>query len=213
MPSGLNLAASAGLAFGVQGLAVIKSMLTAQGMAPGLVLMLFVFAWFMLGPVLLVAATGVGLMDLWLDFRRLEPSCGRARAGRRQTVEVILIDDVEGLGKKGATVKVKNGYARNFLVPRKLAIPAGLKAAKVFLAMAKQRDIAKDKDRKAAEAGRREVRRRQRHRDVAGGRGRHAVRLDHLGRHRRRCSARRVSRPIARRSCSTSRSRRSATTR
>jgi len=42
-------------------------------MAPGLVLMLFVFAWFMLGPVLLVAATGVGLMDLWLDFRHLEP--------------------------------------------------------------------------------------------------------------------------------------------
>jgi large subunit ribosomal protein L9 len=29
-------------------------------------------------------------------------------------VEVILIDDVDGLGKKGATVKVKNGYARNF---------------------------------------------------------------------------------------------------
>ena len=73
MPSGLNLAACAGLAFGVQGLAVLKSMMAAQGMAPGLVLMLFVFAWFMLGPVLLVAATGVGLMDLWLDFRHLEP--------------------------------------------------------------------------------------------------------------------------------------------
>ena len=66
-------------------------------------------------------------------------------------MEVILIDDVEGLGKKGSTVKVKNGYARNFLVPRKLAIPAGLKAAKVFVEMAKQRDIAKDKDKKAAE--------------------------------------------------------------
>jgi len=73
LPSGLNLAASAGLAFGVQGLAVFKAMMSAQGMAPGLVLMLFVFAWFMLGPVLLVAATGMGLMDLWLDFRRLEP--------------------------------------------------------------------------------------------------------------------------------------------
>ena len=66
-------------------------------------------------------------------------------------MEVILIDDVDGLGKKGSTVKVKNGYARNFLVPRKLAIPTGLKAAKVFLAMSKQRDIAKDKDKKAAE--------------------------------------------------------------
>ncbi len=66
-------------------------------------------------------------------------------------MEVILIDDVDGLGKKGSTVKVKNGYARNFLVPRKLAIPTGLKAAKVFLAMSKQRDIAKDKDKKSAE--------------------------------------------------------------
>ena len=67
-------------------------------------------------------------------------------------MEVILIDDVDGLGKKGTTVKVKNGYARNFLVPRKLAIPTGLKSAKVFLTMARQNDIAKDKSKKAAEA-------------------------------------------------------------
>jgi len=67
-------------------------------------------------------------------------------------VEVILIDDVDGLGKKGSTVKVKNGYARNFLVPRKLAIAAGNKSAKAFQAMAKQSEIAKDKARKAAEA-------------------------------------------------------------
>lgn len=67
-------------------------------------------------------------------------------------MEVILIDDVDGLGKKGSTVKVKNGYARNFLVPRKLAIPAGNKSAKAFQAMSKQNDIAKDKSRKAAEA-------------------------------------------------------------
>jgi hypothetical protein len=72
-PVGINLAAATGLAFGVQGLAVMKSVLASQGMAPGMVMMLFVFVWFMLGPVLLVAATGVGLMDLWLDFRHLEP--------------------------------------------------------------------------------------------------------------------------------------------
>ncbi len=66
-------------------------------------------------------------------------------------MEVILIDDVDGLGKKGSTVKVKDGYARNFLVPRKLAIPTGQKAAKVFLELAKQRDIAKDKEKKAAQ--------------------------------------------------------------
>lgn len=67
-------------------------------------------------------------------------------------MEVILIDDVDGLGKKGATVKVKNGYARNFLVPRKLAIPSGHKTAKMFLTMAKQNEIAHDKARRAAEA-------------------------------------------------------------
>jgi large subunit ribosomal protein L9 len=67
-------------------------------------------------------------------------------------VEVILIDDVDGLGKKGSTVKVANGYARNFLVPRKLAIPTGGGAARLFIEMAKQRDIANDKSKKAAEA-------------------------------------------------------------
>ncbi len=72
-PVGINLAAASGLAFGVQGLAVMKSVLSSQGMAPGMVMLLFVFVWFMLGPLLLVAATGVGLMDLWLDFRHLEP--------------------------------------------------------------------------------------------------------------------------------------------
>jgi len=65
-------------------------------------------------------------------------------------VEVILIDDVDGLGKKGSTVKVANGYARNFLVPRKLAIPTGGGAARLFVELAKQREIANDKSRKAA---------------------------------------------------------------
>ena len=67
-------------------------------------------------------------------------------------MEVILIDDVDGLGKKGATVKVKNGYARNFLVPRKLAIPSTSNAAKVFQTMSRQVEIAKDKSKKVAEA-------------------------------------------------------------
>ena len=67
-------------------------------------------------------------------------------------MEVILIDDVDGVGKKGATVKVADGYARNFLLPRRLAIETGAKAAKVFQEMARQRTIANEKSRKAAEA-------------------------------------------------------------
>ena len=37
-------------------------------------------------------------------------------------MEVILIQDVDNLGGKNEVVKVKNGYARNFLLPRKLAV-------------------------------------------------------------------------------------------
>jgi len=38
-------------------------------------------------------------------------------------MEVILIEDVAGLGSRGDVVRVKDGYARNYLFPRKLAIP------------------------------------------------------------------------------------------
>ena len=37
-------------------------------------------------------------------------------------MEVILIQDVDNLGALNEVVKVKSGYARNFLLPRKLAI-------------------------------------------------------------------------------------------
>ena len=39
-------------------------------------------------------------------------------------MKVILQQDVKGQGKKGQLVEVSEGYARNFLLPRKLAIPA-----------------------------------------------------------------------------------------
>lgn len=39
-------------------------------------------------------------------------------------MEVILIQDVDQLGGASEVVKVRNGYARNFLFPRKLAIEA-----------------------------------------------------------------------------------------
>jgi len=39
-------------------------------------------------------------------------------------MKIILKDDVEQLGKCGEVVSVKNGFARNYLIPRKLAIPA-----------------------------------------------------------------------------------------
>ena len=37
-------------------------------------------------------------------------------------MEVILLEDVKSLGKKGEVVKVNDGYARNFILPKKLGV-------------------------------------------------------------------------------------------
>lgn len=39
-------------------------------------------------------------------------------------MEVILREDVEKVGSRGSVVKVADGYARNFLLPKRLAVPA-----------------------------------------------------------------------------------------
>ena len=39
-------------------------------------------------------------------------------------MKVILLQDVKGKGKKGTMIEVSDGYARNFMLPRKLAIEA-----------------------------------------------------------------------------------------
>jgi large subunit ribosomal protein L9 len=39
-------------------------------------------------------------------------------------MEIILREDVEKLGSHGSVVKVADGYARNFLLPKRLAVPA-----------------------------------------------------------------------------------------
>jgi large subunit ribosomal protein L9 len=39
-------------------------------------------------------------------------------------MEVILREQVDNLGRRGEIVKVADGYARNYLLPRKLALPA-----------------------------------------------------------------------------------------
>jgi large subunit ribosomal protein L9 len=39
-------------------------------------------------------------------------------------MKVILLQDVKGTGKKGDTVNVAEGYARNFLIPKKMVVEA-----------------------------------------------------------------------------------------
>ena len=60
-------------------------------------------------------------------------------------MEVILLDDLKGVGQKGATVNVKPGFARNYLLPRRLAIPIGTKAANLYQELARQKDAQADK--------------------------------------------------------------------
>lgn len=42
-------------------------------------------------------------------------------------MEVVLLEDVKSLGKKGQVVKVNEGYARNFILPKKLGVEATTK--------------------------------------------------------------------------------------
>jgi large subunit ribosomal protein L9 len=67
-------------------------------------------------------------------------------------MEVILRDHVDNVGKRGDVVKVADGYARNYLLPRKLALPA-TEANKQWIA--RERKIAESREaeeRVAAEA-------------------------------------------------------------
>ena len=67
-------------------------------------------------------------------------------------MDVILLDDLKGLGDKGATVSVKPGFARNYLLPRKLAIPSGSKAANLYQELSRQKAAQEDKLVAAARA-------------------------------------------------------------
>lgn len=58
-------------------------------------------------------------------------------------MEVILRDDVQKLGTRGQVVKVAAGYARNFLLPRKLAVPA-TESNKKIIEQERQAHLRKD---------------------------------------------------------------------
>lgn len=60
-------------------------------------------------------------------------------------MNVILLENLDDLGAVGQTVKVKDGYARNFLLPRKLACAATQKNLNYYrtLIESKQRKLAK----------------------------------------------------------------------
>lgn len=67
------------------------------------------------------------------------------------SVRVILRDDVAGVGKRGDLVDVSAGYARNYLVPRNLALKATPGAEAQAEAMRAKRAIRDAKDREGAQ--------------------------------------------------------------
>ena len=62
-------------------------------------------------------------------------------------MKVILLQDVKGKGKKGQMIEVSDGYARNFMLPKKLAIEATADAINTMRMndKATQERIAKEK--------------------------------------------------------------------
>ena len=66
-------------------------------------------------------------------------------------MKVILRADVNGVGKRGDICDVADGYARNFLVPRGLAMKAAAGATAQAASMRRSRDVKDAADRAAAE--------------------------------------------------------------
>lgn len=66
-------------------------------------------------------------------------------------MKVILRKDIEDLGWEGDVVSVKKGYARNYLIPRGLALEASERHIKMFEQMKRKIEIRKLKAREDAE--------------------------------------------------------------
>lgn len=67
-------------------------------------------------------------------------------------MELILKADVKGLGERGDVVKVKTGYARNFLLPKNLAVPATEAYKKVLEEETRLREVRDSKIKRNVKA-------------------------------------------------------------
>jgi len=66
-------------------------------------------------------------------------------------MKVILREDVPDIGQAGEAVEVKDGYGRNYLIPRNLAIPATKANLKAIDEVTKQKELRDRKHRREAE--------------------------------------------------------------
>lgn len=67
-------------------------------------------------------------------------------------MEVILREHVENLGRRGEVVRVADGYARNFLLPRKLALPVSEQNRRQIERERKVADVREAQEKSDAEA-------------------------------------------------------------
>lgn len=69
----------------------------------------------------------------------------------KKSVKLLLVEDVEHLGRSGDVVTVRPGYARNCLVPEKYAVPADKRALRMQTRLQEERRKRASHDRKEAE--------------------------------------------------------------
>ncbi len=101
-------------------------------------------------------------------------------------MQVILLERVENLGQMGEIVRVRAGYARNYLIPQKKAAPATEENQKRFEVQRAQLEARNLERRQEAEAVAEQTRRLERNLDPSGWRQRSALWLGERRRHRRR---------------------------
>jgi hypothetical protein len=57
----------------VQGVAVVESLLLARGVPPPVIILTMLFVFMIAMPMFVLTMAALGLSDVWLDYRRLEP--------------------------------------------------------------------------------------------------------------------------------------------
>jgi uncharacterized protein YybS (DUF2232 family) len=74
LATGWTLLLNGGIAFCVQGIAVVESWLLARGVPSSVIVLTLLFVFAVAMPVFVLGTAVVGLSDAWLDFRHLEPA-------------------------------------------------------------------------------------------------------------------------------------------
>ena len=73
-PTGWTLLLNAGLGYCVQGVAVVESLLLARGVPSPAIILTMSFVFVIAMPMFVLTTAALGLSDVWLDYRRLEPA-------------------------------------------------------------------------------------------------------------------------------------------